>query len=256
MKVRFLLIVLLTFFSPSLSPAFNDSEVERYLKLLKVGCSVDADTNFEVTADGKLMIFSKLKVGGASFDLKKSETNNILMALNDEGLKGDQADKQRACQRHYLDKIFAALFGSEGGEKQVKPEMMNEHGVLYELEKCSREGRNNLSCNFTLTSTFQDRIIAVALAGGGSWGPGTTLYDQIGNQYKPKKIKIANYTGKGYGINSVKLVADIPMKMKIDFENISSQLTTISLFELRTTTILNGNSDRAVISYRNIKVQK
>jgi len=80
--------------------AFDESKIQTYVKLLKAGCSVDTNTNLDVTADGKLVILKKTKVGGTSFELKSSETQNILRALKNDSLKGAQASEQRECQQH------------------------------------------------------------------------------------------------------------------------------------------------------------
>ncbi len=196
--------------------AFDESQLLTYMKLLKAGCSVDADTNLDITADGKLVILKKTKIGGASFELKSSETQNILNALKDDSLKGEQATEQRKCQQHYLDKIFSVLVPENN--KQTALELSkSSDGYLFELGECKKNGRNNLSCEFTLTSSFYDRKIRLD----------PYMYDNFGNHYKASSVSIANFKSKRNYVDAT-LIADVATTAKVKFANVNTQATGIS----------------------------
>ena len=86
-----------------------------------------------LTANRKLVVFNKSKLGGTSFDLKSSESSSILRALKNETLKGDLASEQRRCQQHYLDKIFVVLF-PESKPSESKDMTKSSDGYVSELK--------------------------------------------------------------------------------------------------------------------------
>lgn len=214
MKKIFVFFIL-CFFSGSVF-AFDESQLQTYVKLLKAGCSVDADTKLDITADGKLVIFKKTKVGGVSFELKSSETQNILNALKDDRLKGKQASEQRKCQRHYLDKIFLELIPNSKKAKKIDFSKSSD-GYLFELESCHKIERNSVNCKLTLTSSFYDRKIQII----------PHMYDNFGNNYKASSVSIANFKRKSNYVDA-KLIADVATLVNIKFSNVNTQATGIS----------------------------
>jgi len=211
-----LLASLLALFFCSTSYAFDESKLVTYVKLLKAGCSVDADTKLDITADGQLVVMNKAKLGGATFELKSSETQSILNALKDDSLKGDQASEQRKCQQHYLDKIFSVLVPPEKKSKSRDLTKSND-GYLFELSACKKSGRNNLNCELNLTSSFYDRKIRLV----------PHMYDNFGNHYKASAVSIANFSKKQYYVDA-NLIADVSAFTKITFSNINTQASGIS----------------------------
>ena len=217
--MKFFLFIFTYFFVGSVF-AFDESKIQTYVKLLKAGCSVDMDTELDVTADGKLVILKKTKVGGVSFDLKSSETQNILNALKNDSLKDAQATEQRTCQQHYLDKIFAVLIPN-----QKKPEKIDlsksGDGYLFELRRCMKIERNSVNCEFTLASSFYDRKIRLM----------SHMYDNFGNFYKASSISVANFQKKNYYLDA-SLIADVATLVNIKFTNVNTQATGISKLQV------------------------
>ncbi len=203
--------------------------MNRYLKLPKFGCSVDAGTELELSADGQLVILGKKKIGGASFDLSSSMQESILNALTDESLKGDQATEQRDCQKRYLDKIFDLV--EKGSEKATLYESatMAEDGVIYDILGCVKSNRTNLSCNIAITSAAFDKEIRLR----------PVMFDNAGNQYFAAKIRIANFSKKSSHL-SVPLIADIETRGVIMFVNVHSQAEYVSKLTLLESVVFKG----------------
>ena len=183
---------------------------------MKAGCSVDSATELEVTADGKLMILNKAKVGGASFELKSNQKKNILDALKNDSFKGEQAIEQRNCQQHYLDKIFEAII-PENKKIQKTDLTKSGEGYLFELEACNRVDRNSVNCTLSITSSFYDRKITLR----------PHMYDNFGNYYKASYITIANFQDKNRYLEA-SLIADVKTLANVKFVNVNTQATGIS----------------------------
>ncbi|MFL0803843.1 MAG: hypothetical protein K6L81_08995 [Agarilytica sp.] len=211
------------------SYALNDAEVNRYLKLLKFGCSVDAGTELELSTDGQLVILGKKKMGGASFELSSSMRESILHALSNESLKGDQATEQRNCQKRYLDKIFDLV--EKGSEKATLNDSATiaEDGVIYDILGCVKSNRTNLTCKLAITSASFDKKIRLR----------PVMFDNAGNQYFAKKIRIANFSKKSKSL-SVPLIADVETKGVITFVNVHSQAEYISKLTLLESVVFKG----------------
>lgn len=225
-KITFVLISLA--FSLQ-SYALNDAEVNRYLKLLKFGCSVDAGTELELSTEGQLVILGKKKIGGASFELSSSSRESILHALTNESLKGDQATEQRNCQKRYLDKIFDLV--EKGSEKATLNEsaIMAVDGIIYDILGCVKSNRTNLSCNLAITSAAFDKEVRLR----------PVMFDNAGNQYFAEKIRIANFSRKSKSL-TVPLVADIETRGVITFVNVHSQAEYISKLTLLESVVFKG----------------
>lgn len=82
------------------------------------------------------------------------------------------------------------------------------------------------------------------------------LYDDKGNQYKAVYTKIANHR-RDYGEQrDVPLIADTDMDMKIAFENISTQATSVSLLFIEGIVYLNDNHEEIGVEFRDVPIQK
>ncbi|MEJ2694382.1 MAG: hypothetical protein P8166_15450 [Candidatus Thiodiazotropha sp.] len=200
--------------------ALDSEQLDTYLKLLKMGCSVDTQTELNISADGKLVILKKASIGGISFDLNKSEKLNILNALKDETLKGDQASEQRKCQQHYLDKIFALM--TPVGTSSTKEQLTKAGGgYLFELSSCNKQDRNNVVCELHITSSYYDRELMLK----------PIMYDNFNNEYFPSKVSIANFHDNGRYARA-KMIADTRAGSVILFSNVNTQASRISLLRL------------------------
>jgi len=190
------------------------------VNLLSTLPSVDTNTDLDVTADGKLVILKKTKVGGVSFELKSSETQNILRALKNDSHKGAQASEQRECQQHYLDKIFEVLIPSGKSTEKVELSKLGD-GYLFELKRCKKIERNSIDCELTLTSSFYDREIRLT----------SHMYDNFGNYYEANSISVANFQKKNSYLDA-SLIADVATIAKVKFTNVNTQATGVAKLQL------------------------
>jgi hypothetical protein len=196
--------------------AIDNEQLNTYLKLLKVGCSVDTETKLNISADGKLVILKKANIGGLSFELNNNEKHSILNALKDETLKGEQATEQRKCQQHYLDKIFS-LVSPALPPSEISQGTKSGSGYLFELNSCNKQDRNNVICKLNITSSYYDRDINLM----------PVMYDNLGNEYVPSQVSIANFQATGRRVKA-KMIADTTALSVILFTNVNSRATRIS----------------------------
>lgn len=179
-----------------------------------------------------------------NFKASKEEIPSIINFLSSDEAKGSQADNTRQCMQRYMDKIFAVVLN----EESILPEGVKSKsldGILYKLNSCATIDKNNLTCDFQITSAYQDRYIDIK----------SVVYDDYGNQYDLSNISIASHSANNE-IYNVPLIADIPMKATLVYKNISNQAKMISKLSIRTETTLNGHDKDGVLEFRDIKIEK
>lgn len=102
----------------------------------------------------------------------------------------------------------------------VKPPIIKEFGDWkVTLTACTRKG-NKIVCSFIFESRFRDRKLYLDNNGN------SYLYDDTGEEYRSRG---RNLTG---GRNPRRLIANIPTKGEVFFENISTKASKITLLEL------------------------
>jgi len=77
----------------------------------------------------------------------------------------------------------------------------------------------------------------------------TRVFDDFGNEYITSKIQLGNFYSTKYGFQN-KLVAGVPMKAIISFDNFSSQAKNITLLEI----ICHANNKLFSVQFRNIPI--
>ncbi|GAJ23218.1 unnamed protein product, partial [marine sediment metagenome] len=82
----------------------------------------------------------------------------------------------------------------------------------------------------------------------------TRIFDEFGNEYFANNIQLGNYVTKGeygysYAVENT-LVASVPMKVIVSFENFSSQAKSITLLEIR----CYANNKLFSVQFRNISI--
>jgi len=93
----------------------------------------------------------------------------------------------------------------------------------FEFLDCKKTGTIT-SCSFILKSNYRDRTIAVSNY--------SAIFDDFGNEYHPKSMKISN-TNNGYSsVVKKRLIANVITRGSLTFENISTRAKKITLFEL------------------------
>ncbi|MCO7227342.1 hypothetical protein [Pleionea sp. CnH1-48] len=233
-------IVTLFFLLASNLYALDDSRMKSLTELMVVGCSLGQTLEIEAGLNGKLSI---IKQGAkANFNARQSEIPSIIRFIASDELKGEQANQTRQCMQHYMDKIFAVVLNKTNTEFVLS----NKNGVLYKLHSCNKIERNNLECQLTITSSYQDRELSTL----------GEIFDDSGNQYFASSIAIANHKRSDKKISRVPLIADVPMKMSLTFNNVSTNAKALSLLKISTTTKTNGKLESSSVSFREITINQ
>jgi hypothetical protein len=131
--------------------------------------------------------------------------------------------------------------------------IVEQEGIAIQINRCERVSGNNVQCNFTMASCFRDRMVDFSL---GWLKSKSRMFDDAGNEYIANRIQVGR--GEKPRSSSVfvraNLVADVPVEVLVDFNNISTQATKISRIDL----FLRGTTDRrpekccSVFPYRDI----
>ena len=79
----------------------------------------------------------------------------------------------------------------------------------------------------------------------------TRIFDEFGNEYFASNIQLGNYViDKKYSNVQNTLVAGVPMKVIVSFENFSSQAKSINLLEIR----CYANNKLFSVQFRDISI--
>jgi hypothetical protein len=129
-------------------------------------------------------------------------------------------------------------------------------GISIQQDNCERVGRNNVQCYFTVTSRFRDRKVSFNRAG--QWGREVKMFDDRGNEYTASRIQVGD-AGNPSSAPWVEanLVADVPVRTTVYFDNISTQAAKISRLDLA----IRGRNKKdrlgkccSAFQYRNIDI--
>jgi len=127
--------------------------------------------------------------------------------------------------------------------KKVKTseQTVRTRNYMFELEACIKGG-NDVICNLSVTSQKQDKKLALYA--------GTRLFDNLGNEYGPSSIQVANSQRRmnvyPYSI-SKQLITDVPTKVTITFSNVSNDALSVPKFSIKA----KSQSDDFNVVYRN-----
>jgi hypothetical protein len=129
-------------------------------------------------------------------------------------------------------------------------------GISIQQDNCERVGRNNVKCYFIVTSHFRDRKVSFNRTG--QRGREVKMFDDKGNEYKASRIQVGD-SGNPSSAPWVEanLVADVPVRTTVYFDNISTQAAKISRIDLA----VRGRNERDrlekccfAFQYRNIDI--
>lgn len=125
-------------------------------------------------------------------------------------------------------------------------------GFTFALLECKRSGEN-VTCSVLITSNDQDRELRIY---GYFERDKTRIIDEFGNEYKPKQIQLGNvYIDSGTSLENV-LVAGIPVKAILSFEEVESQAGMIALLEFDCSSENHASKDKFSAQLRNIPLSK
>ncbi len=160
----------------------------------------------------------------------------------------------------FKDDVVANLMGGSGGtfknpddsNQPVPPvqkdELFNmtvkQNEFTFVLKNCRLENRT-LTCSFIITNDSENDINLSIIV------PLTKIFDEWGNEYPAKTLKLANsISKKGWYRLKKLIIPGIPTPAELVFENVSSTATRISLFKLKV------ESGVGEVKFRNIPLER
>ncbi len=127
------------------------------------------------------------------------------------------------------------------GSQPTINQTTTEREIKYDLLGCGNK-RGKVECELRVTSLGADRKIQISTY--------TKLYDEKGNEHQTSYIQIAN-SSASHGYDIIKtLISNIPTKMILRFNGVSSQATLITVLNINEYYSKNG------ISFRNIALKR
>jgi len=119
------------------------------------------------------------------------------------------------------------------------------NGFRFNLVGCTLANRS-IECQVTAVSEKEDKVILLYSNDDYYHQRKSSVFDNVGNQYAPRLTTLGNKEGES-SIEG-RLIKGIPTRIKLFFENVSSETTSISMLELQA----DENSKRFSVQFRNI----
>jgi len=107
---------------------------------------------------------------------------------------------------------------------------------IFELAGCNKVD-SEVSCNLFITSNKNDKVLHLYNK--------TRLFDDVGNEYKPSLIKIANSTNRKR--LKKQLVADVKTKATLVFRDVATDATKATKLDIKA----HGSNEYFNVTYRN-----
>ncbi|HXI24347.1 MAG TPA: FlgO family outer membrane protein [Pyrinomonadaceae bacterium] len=117
---------------------------------------------------------------------------------------------------------------------------IDSHFFTFDLRGCRLSG-TSVMCEFIITNNDKDRGLGI----GGS----TVMFDDFGNEARPRAVRIADKTGGDTAYAA--LISGVATRARIAFEGVSPDATKMTLFHLG----LYGDAGNFEIEYRNIPLR-
>ncbi len=116
---------------------------------------------------------------------------------------------------------------------------------VFNLLHCKITDRT-VTCTLMVTNNADDRELQMKTD--------TRIYDDLGNEYKPKKIQIANTTRTNYlGHVTQLLISGVPTKTIFTFQEVNSKATMVASFKIQ---CYNKATRQLSVNFRNIPLTK
>ena len=112
--------------------------------------------------------------------------------------------------------------------KAAAPQIFESHDIQFSLNSCSREA-TAIVCKLTITNKADDRNIEIHA--GTCNHPPSRLIDESGREFNANSVILGSRRDQ-FCIVEGTLVAGVPTRTEVRFENIPSSVTSISLLNL------------------------
>lgn len=207
----------------------------------------------ELIKRAKNVVFGEVKKdyqGNISLRVSFEELQTTEIKSNTIFLIGEDAynfDKRRKKISGFIDSFLGLAKPTQResitNPLPVQPPIVKEFGDWkIILTSCAKKG-SNILCGFIFESKFRDRQLYLDNNGN------SYLYDDTGEEYRSRGRTL---TG---GRNPRRLIANIPTKGEVVFENISTKASKISLLELYITGDDIKGSDTK-LQFRNVAISQ
>lgn len=122
-----------------------------------------------------------------------------------------------------------------------KPVKAVGRNITFELNKCVRKNTSAV-CEILVTNNNEERKFSVS----GGFYTSIRVFDDENNEHHATWGQIANRPKREW--DEIRLVTDIPAKIQINFDNIDSKTTKLTLLELA----FKDNNDFSKVQFRNV----
>ncbi|VAX01002.1 hypothetical protein MNBD_GAMMA20-1539 [hydrothermal vent metagenome] len=261
--MRRLKILFVTIFSLSVLPAFaaNDTEaLSQIAENLKQVCDKpeNAGNYWDIRAKGNGGAEIKLKLadigmtGEATFS--KAEWHDIQKTVEDNN---DYRNCVKALSPIFIEK-FSGLVSEKFTVKKPKKRTLggikwqeSGGGLKVTLSSCHRQF-SSVICEFSADPTDSDLSIDLS--------ENSAIYDQSGNKFVPSEITVANLKTafRDHYFNETvhaELVRGIDITVKLKFNNVSKEFTTISkAILIATIKQKRASKENHIFTFRDINI--
>ncbi len=165
-----------------------------------------------------------------SFSLNANNSQKGTLTMNELFIGGVKSHKNVKVEFDFNNSTFIILQATPADNSipAQAVETQEAGGLSVGLRGCVSLDRS-VTCHLLLTSNEFDRRIN--FCGRGADGCGvSTAFDELGNQYSPIKVSLAN-TEDGRELDK-QLIADVTIEATIVFDNLSTLANEFSLLDL------------------------
>ncbi len=126
----------------------------------------------------------------------------------------------------------------------TRSRMVVSNGYRFDFQSCTLSNRN-IECDIMVRTPENDKTLTLYSSHNFS-RIRSSLFDNVGNQYHPRSTSLGNKESREF--IKGRLIQGITTKIKIFFENVSTETSSIALLELQA----EDNRKRFKIQFRDI----
>lgn len=196
-------------------------------------------------------------VDNPKYSPNAGNTQKGILHMEDLYIGGIKSHKDVKIEFDFSNSTFVIL-GATPTDNSIPPEAietLDAGGLSVGLRGCISKNRS-VTCHLSLTSTEFDRTIK--FCGKNVFCiynketklyDGSTVFDNLNNQYYPSKITIANF--EDTPALTQKLVANVPTEATIIFDNLSTSAINFTLLDLG----FEVNKETHRVTFRNVDIK-
>jgi TolB-like protein len=159
--------------------------------------------------------------------LISTESGEVFSVASTEIMKDESVQKLIAKENTEQKQMFE----DKGKEKTIDTktvkssvQIVSINSITFEVKNC-KKSVGSITVDLVITNNSDDRIVSFA------FGSLSRVIDENGNEYSVTSGLIGSKSGKGAWVSS-SLVSGIPTRIKLNFDNVSANATSINLLEI------------------------